>query len=113
MIRHIAEHEFDMYVINSDKNIVIVDFWAPWCKPCQAMHPVLDAVSRRFTLQMDIIKINIDDEQRLAKISGIRSIPALVYFQKGKVVGTDVGVKTEEYMTGKITDILKASAIRV
>ena len=110
MIRHIAEHEFEMYVTQSDKNLVIVDFWAPWCKPCQAMDPILDAVSRRFTIQMDIIKINTDDEKRLTKISGVQSIPALVYFQRGQVVGTDTGLKTEEYLTGKISDFLKTIA---
>lgn len=110
MIRHIAEHEFDMYVLKSDKNLVIVDFWAPWCKPCQAMEPILDAISRRFTIQIDIIKVNVDDEPRLAKISGVRSVPTMVFFQRGQHVKSEVGAKSEAYLTGVITDLLRPTA---
>lgn len=109
MIRHIAEHEFQMIVLESDKNLVVVEFWAPWCKSCQALHPILDAISRKFTTQIDIIKVNVDDEPRLAKISGAKSVPHLVFFKKSQVVGTEVGLKDEAYLTGLITSHLQSN----
>jgi len=109
MIRHIAEHEFQMIVVESDRNLVVVEYWAPWCKSCQSQHPILDAIARKFTIQIDIIKVNVDDEPRLAKISGVQKVPSLVFFKKGKPVGTEVGLKDEMYLTGKITEYLQAA----
>jgi thioredoxin 1 len=107
MIRHIAEHEFEMLVLQSDKNLVIVDFWAPWCKPCQAMEPILDSISRRFTTQLDIIKVNVDDEPRIAQASNVTSIPTMVFYKKGQAVKVEFGAKDENHLTGVITELLK------
>ena len=107
MIRHIVEHEFKMLVLDSDKKLVIVDFWAPWCKPCQAMEPILESLSRRFTTVLDIMKVNVDDEPRVAKGSNVRSIPTMIFYQKGKAVKVEIGAKDENYLTGVITNLLK------
>lgn len=108
MIRHISENDFKMIVLESDKNLVIVDFWAPWCKPCQAMEPILNTISRRFTTQIDIIKINVDDEPRVAQGANVHSIPTMVFFQKGKIVKRETGAKDENYLNGVISDLLKS-----
>lgn len=109
MIRHIAEHEFAVTVLQSNKNLVIVDFWAPWCKPCQAMEPIWESLSRRFTMQLDIVKVNVDDEKRIAQASNVTSIPTLLFYQNGQVVKVEFGGKDENYLTGIITDLLKKS----
>ena len=110
MIRHITEHDFKMLVLESDKPLVIVDFWAPWCKPCQAMEPILNAISRRFTTQIDIMKVNVDDEQRVAQGCNVHSIPTMVFFQKGQSVKVEFGAKDEQYLTGVIADLLRNPA---
>lgn len=107
MIRHITEHEFETVVLKSDKKVVIVDFWAPWCKPCQAMEPILESLSRRFTTQLDIIKVNVDDEPRIAQASNVRSIPTMLFYNKGKVVHVEIGAKDENQLNGVITDTIK------
>jgi len=109
MIRHIAEdQDFRTTVLQSGKALVIVDFWAPWCKPCQAMEPFLESIARRFTSVVDIIKINVDDASDLAKASNVHSIPTLLFYQAGKVVKVEMGMKNEQYLTGVVADLLKA-----
>jgi thioredoxin len=96
-----------MLVLESDKKLVIVDFWAPWCKPCQAMEPILDSISRRFTTQIDIMKVNVDDEQRIAQGSNVNSIPTMLFYQKGQCVKVEMGAKDENYLTGVIAKLLQ------
>jgi len=109
MIRHITEHDFRMLVLESDKPLVIVDFWAPWCKPCQAMDPIINSVSRRFTTQIDIMKVNVDDEKRVAQGSNVHSIPTMLFYKKGQCVKVEHGPKDEAYLTGVIADLLKTA----
>lgn len=108
MIRHVAEEQnFITAVLQSNKKLVIVDFWAPWCKPCQAMEPFMESLSRRFTSVMDIVKVNVDDAADIAKASNVKSIPTMVFYSAGKVVKVELGMKDENYLTGVITDLLK------
>lgn len=108
MIRHVAEDQnFSVAVLQSNKKLVLVDFWAPWCKPCQAMEPVMESISRRFTSLLDIVKVNVDDAADIAKASNVSSIPTLLFYQSGKVVKVEIGMKDENYLTGVITELLK------
>lgn len=107
MIRHIAEHEFKLLVLESNKPLVIVDFWAPWCKPCQYLNPILESISRRFTMNLDIIKINIDDEFRIAQQFGVKSVPTMLFFQNGNIVERITGAKDEMSLVGTIANLLK------
>ena len=76
---------FDEVVVNSDIP-VIVDFWAPWCGPCQTMGPNFEKSATNFPLKTLFVKVNTEKEQLLGGRFGIRSIPTLIIFKEGKEV---------------------------
>ena len=87
---HFTDSAFDQDVINSDKP-VLVDFWAPWCGPCRAIAPTIDAIATEYAGKIKVGKVNTDENQQTAMRFGIRSIPTLLLFKGGKVVDQRVG----------------------
>ena len=81
---------FDTDVVNSDQP-VLVDFWAPWCGPCKAMGPTVDAIASEYAGKVKVGKLNTDDNQATAMRYSIRGIPTLLLFKGGKVVDQRVG----------------------
>ena len=74
---------------------VLVDFWAPWCGPCRIATPIIERVSQRAGEKAKIYKINVDDNQELAKRYGITGIPTVMIFKNGNAEKTFVGVQEE------------------
>lgn len=62
----------------------VVDFWAPWCGPCRFVGPIIDELSGELKGQVDFYKVNTDEEQELAGVFGIQSIPSLLFIPKDK-----------------------------
>lgn len=62
----------------------VVDFWAPWCGPCRFVGPVIDELSEELKGQVNFYKVNTDEEQELAGVFGIQSIPSLLFIPKDK-----------------------------
>ncbi|MDX9979618.1 MAG: thioredoxin [Lentisphaeria bacterium] len=76
--------------------VVLVDFWAAWCGPCQRQLPILDALAPEVSEQFAIVKVNVDEQPELAKTYGISRLPTLVFFRAGKPVRTLVGTQSPE-----------------
>ncbi len=91
-MRKIDEREF-LQVINSDK-LVVVDFYADWCMPCKFLSPLLEKLSREYK-DVEFYKLNVDENQELAFEYGISSIPTVLFFRRGRVVGGFVGAMPE------------------
>ena len=81
---------FDQDVLNSDLP-VLVDFWAPWCGPCRAMSPTVDAVAAEYEGRIKVGKLNTDENQATAMRYQVRGIPTLLLFKGGRVVDQRVG----------------------
>jgi thioredoxin 1 len=90
-----TDQNFDAEVLKSDKP-VLVDFWAPWCGPCQAMGPIIEELAKEFEGKAVVGKLNVDENSKTAQEYAIMSIPALKIFKGGKVVQEFVGMQAKE-----------------
>lgn len=73
---------------------VLVDFWAPWCGPCQMMEPAIKAIAQQFAGRLKVIKLNIDKNQPLARKYQIQGVPTLMLFKNGKILMQQAGAMT-------------------
>lgn len=87
---NVNDKSFDQEVIRSDVP-VLVDFWAPWCAPCRAIAPHVEAIAQSYAGKAKVVKINIDESHSVAAKYGIRSIPTILIFKNGDVANQMVG----------------------
>jgi thioredoxin 1 len=80
MNNHVTEANFEQEVLQAH-GPVLVDFWADWCRPCHAVAPVLERIAAEHELKL--VKIDYDEEQRLAERYGVQSIPNIILFEEG------------------------------
>lgn len=78
-------------VISTASKPVLVDFWASWCGPCRALSPIVEEIAAEKAQQLDVCKVNVEEEQDLAMRFQVMSIPTLILFKDGQQVHTMIG----------------------
>jgi thioredoxin len=101
-IANITDASFETDVIKAEQP-VLIDFWATWCAPCRAIAPVVEQLAGEYDGKIKIVKLNIDENPKAPTQYDVRSIPTLLLFKDGKVVGNLVGA----YPKAKIEDLIK------
>jgi thioredoxin 1 len=91
MASNVTEANFDEEVLASTES-VLVDFWAEWCGPCHAVAPVLDKIVNEHD-DLKLVKVNIDEEQELARRYGVASIPMMILFKGGEPAAAAIGAQ--------------------
>lgn len=102
----VSDQDFDFQVLKSDVP-VLVDCWAPWCGPCKGFAPVLESIAAKYTPQLKVVKINVDDNPMISSRYRIRSVPTLMLVKNGKIVEMIAGALPAEHLEPKINDLLR------
>ena len=90
--------ELDNIVANND--VVLTDFYADWCGPCQMLEPIVETLAAE--TDATVAKVDVDENQQLAQTYGVRGVPTLALFAEGEQVEKVVGVQPEEQLRSQI-----------
>jgi len=94
MAQNISQNDFQKEVLDF-KGKVLVDFWAPWCGPCQMLGPVIEEISSEVK-DVKVVKVNVDEAQEISGKYGVSGIPTVMLFKDGQIVETIVGFRQKQ-----------------
>jgi thioredoxin 1 len=106
-VESVTEETFETRVLGHDKP-VLVEFWATWCGPCRMVGPVLQQIAQERSAEVDIVKINYDEEAAVGQRYGVMSLPTMLLFSGGEPVRSFVGAKPKSRLLGELDEALRA-----
>ena len=100
-IAHVTDATFASEVEQAP-GLVLVDFWATWCGPCQVIAPILEQLAGQHSGKVKIAKLDVDSNQQTTLRFNVRSIPSILFFKNGQHVDTVIGAVPKATLEGKI-----------
>jgi thioredoxin 2 len=101
----VSDATFQHEVMASDLP-VLVDCWAPWCGPCRAVGPIMDALAQKYQGRLKVAKLNLDENPATGSRFAISSVPTMLLVKNGKIVDTLVGALPKEQMEAALAKIV-------
>ena len=91
--------------------VTLVDFNAPWCKPCLAQEPIIKALQKVYSGAAKVTILNIDENQKIALNIGIQSIPTIIIYRDGREINRFIGLQTAETLHSALQDAIHQSRV--
>ena len=98
--------EDEFLKIVKENELVIVDFWAPWCAPCMRQKPEIKKVAKRYAGRIVVVSVNVDDLPSIARKYRIEAIPTLIIIRDGQEVWRAVGLRSADRLAQPIERVL-------
>jgi len=103
--KKVTDDSFEADVLKNEKPVV-VDYWAEWCGPCRMVAPVLEEIATEHADKLDVVKLNVDENPKVAVKYGIMNIPTLGVFSGGEVVKEIVGARPKSALLRELAEFI-------
>ena len=103
--KKVTDDSFEADVLQNEKPVV-VDYWAEWCGPCRMVAPVLEEIATEHADKIDVVKLNVDENPKVAMKYGIMNIPTLGVFSGGEVVKEIVGARPKSALLRELAEFI-------
>lgn len=110
MAKEVTDGTFEQEVLQDD-GVVLVDFWAPWCGPCQTLGPIVDELANDYEGRAKVLKLNVDDNPQTAAQYGVQSIPTMIFYRGGEPQGQVVGVQPKEALADVLDRLIAGEEV--
>ncbi|HEY1639386.1 MAG TPA: thioredoxin [Streptosporangiaceae bacterium] len=104
-VKVVTDETFEADVLGGPRP-VLVECWAEWCGPCRQVGPVLDAIAAEHAGQLDVVKLNVDENPRTAQQYGILAVPTITLFSGGQLVRQVVGAKSKAALLREFAEFI-------
>ncbi|BBO70168.1 hypothetical protein DSCA_40980 [Desulfosarcina alkanivorans] len=102
-IGRLTQKNFEQSILHG---VTLVDFDAPWCKPCRAQQPIIEALKKNYRGKAAVKKINIDENRDIAFHLGIQSIPTIIIYKNGREINRFIGLQTTETLKNALRHVI-------